>query len=91
MSAAQQETLEALKKLRMDLTNAQVKLSEVMRQVAALELPDEPVKANPGWLIDRMITSGAVSDPVHLEAELAAHQITGSEAVLLRQRIEAQA
>lgn len=91
MSAAQQETLEALKKLRMDLTNAQVKLSEVMRQVAALELPDEPVKADPVRLIDRMITNGAISDPVHLEAELRAAAITGSEAALLRQRIETTA
>lgn len=91
MNAAQEETLEALKKLRMDLTNAQIKLGEVMRQVAALELPDEAPRPDSVTKINRMITNGVISDPVHLEAELRAAAITGVEADLLRQRIETTA
>lgn len=91
MSTAQNDILNLCKTMRMDLTNAQGKLSDIMRQVAALDLPDEPVKADPVRLIDRMITNGAISDPVHLEAELRAAAITGVEAVLLRQRIETTA
>lgn len=91
MSAAQHETLEALKKLRMDLTNAQIKLGEVMRQVAGFELPDEAPKPDAVTKLGRMVTNGSLTDPVHLEAELRAHEINGEQADQLRQRIETTA
>lgn len=46
-------------------------------------------KAGALIVIDTMIRNGAITDPVHLEAELRAHHIEGQDADQLRQRIEA--
>jgi hypothetical protein len=75
LAVSKGDALEQLRLIRMDLTNAQAKLTDVMRTVSALNLPERAAVPCPVCGIDRRTQS-------LLDEHLAnVHDIRPSEAV----------
>jgi predicted deacetylase len=57
LAVSKGDALEQLRLIRMDLTNAQAKLTDAMRTVSALNLPEKAAVPCPVYGIDRRTTS----------------------------------